>query len=75
MLYCCTYFIFAKSKFLDFRRKSIFAKSEIFAFSWAIFAKNESDFCSYFRENFAKIYFRPNSTLKSVKNLLKGIHA
>ncbi len=51
-----------KQKFSDFRRKSIFAKSEIFAFSWAIFAKNENYFCSYFRENFAKIYFRPNST-------------
>jgi hypothetical protein len=57
MLYCCTYLIFAKSK--NFRRKSIFAKSEIFAFSWA---KHENDFCSYFRENFAKIYFRPNSS-------------
>ncbi len=50
-----------KQQISYFRRKSIFAKSEIFAFSWAIFAKNENVFCSYFRENFAKIYFRPNS--------------
>jgi hypothetical protein len=55
-----------KQKFSYFRRKSIFAKSEIFAFSWAIFAKNENDFCSYFRENFAKIYFRPNSTMHTI---------
>jgi hypothetical protein len=51
-----------KGNFSYFRRKSIFAKSEIFAFSWAIFAKNENDFCSYFLENLAKIYFRPNSS-------------
>jgi hypothetical protein len=36
---------------LNFRRKSIFAKSEIFAHSLAIFTKNENDFRSYFREN------------------------
>jgi hypothetical protein len=40
-----------KAKFSYFRQKSIFAKSEIFAFSWAFFAKNENDFYSYFREN------------------------
>jgi hypothetical protein len=62
MSYCCTYFILGKAKFSYFRQKSIFAKGEIFAFSWAFFAKNENDFCSYFCENFAKIYFRPNST-------------
>jgi hypothetical protein len=33
-----------KAKFSYFRQKFIFAKSEIFAFSWAIFAKNENDF-------------------------------
>jgi hypothetical protein len=61
MLYCCTYFIFAKSEIFVFSLKIHFAKSEILAFSWAIFAKNENDFRSYFRENFAKIYFRPKS--------------
>jgi hypothetical protein len=51
-----------KAKFSYFRQKSIFAKCEIFSFSGAIFAKNESDFRSYFRENISKIYFRPNFT-------------
>jgi hypothetical protein len=45
------------AKFSYFRQKSIFAKSKIFAFSWAIFVKNENDFVRIF----AKIYFRPNS--------------
>ncbi len=40
-----------KAKLSYFRRKSIFAKSEIFAFSWANFAENENGFRSYFREN------------------------
>jgi hypothetical protein len=51
-----------KAKFSYFHQKVIFAKSEIFAFSLSIFAKNENDFCLYFREIFAKIYFCPNSS-------------
>jgi hypothetical protein len=43
------------------RRPPIFEKSEIFACSWAIFEKNKNDFRSYFRKNFAKLSFRPNS--------------
>ncbi len=47
-----------KATFSYFRRKSIFAKNEIFAFSWAIFAKKKMIFVRIF----AKIYFfRPNS--------------
>jgi hypothetical protein len=42
------------------RRPPIFVKIQIFAFSCAIFVKNKNDFRSYFRENFAKLYFRPN---------------
>jgi hypothetical protein len=61
MLFCCTYFIFAKSEIFVFSSKIHFREKRIFAFLWAIFAKNENDFCSYFREIFAKIYFRPNS--------------
>ncbi len=47
-----------KQKFSYFRRKSIFAKNEIFAFSWAIFAKK------ILVRIFAKIYFRPNSSFR-----------
>jgi hypothetical protein len=49
-----------KAKYSYFRRKSIFANSKIFAFSWAIFAKNENYFRQYFRENVAKIYSVPD---------------
>ncbi len=41
-----------KAKFSSFRQKSFLAKSEIFAFSLTISAKNENDFRSYFREKF-----------------------
>jgi hypothetical protein len=40
-----------KAKFSFFRGKCTFAKSEIFAFSWNIFAKIKNDFRPYFREN------------------------
>jgi hypothetical protein len=63
---CCivvTILFSRKVKFSYFRRKSIFAKGEIFAFSWPIFAKNEMIFVCI-RENL----FCPNPSYGSSNN-------
>jgi hypothetical protein len=48
-----------KRNFRIFVKNPFSRKAKIFSFSRAIFAENENDFRSYFRENFAKIYFCP----------------
>ncbi len=61
-----------KRNFRIFVKYPFSRKAKFFAFSQAIFAKNENDFRSYFRENFAKIYFHPNSKRDIFTKIRRG---
>ncbi len=50
-----------KAKIFVFSSKIHFHEKRNFRIFVGNFRKKENDFCSYFHENFAKIFFRPNS--------------
>jgi hypothetical protein len=73
MLYVLLYLFYFREKrnFRIFVQNPFSRNAKFSHFREQFSRKIENDFCSYFHENFAKIYFRPNSnrTESSAENL------